>query len=103
VRLDNGMELHARTLVLATGYKRLEIEGLPVTPCPHPLGGKSDRIMLEHDGVYGIEPDLHVAGLLAGGSSQFAIASGIGAQVAVEILSQWAEKRTHVHEVVNRS
>ena len=102
-RLDNEMTLHARKLVLATGYKRFEVEGLPVAPAPHPRGGKADRIMLNHDGAYRIEVDLHVAGLLAGGSSQFAIASGIGAQVAVEILSEWAGKRTHVHEVPDRT
>ena len=55
-------------------------------------------VHLPHDGCYHIETDLHVAGLLAGGSSQFAIAAGIGAQVAVEILSSWAGKRTHVHD-----
>ena len=49
---------------------------------------------------YCMENDLYVAGLLAGGSSQFAIASGIGAQVAGEILSTWACKRTHVHDVL---
>ena len=103
IRLDNDMELHAAKLVLATGYKRFEVEGLPIAPEPHPRGGKTDRIMLQHDGVYGIETDLHVAGLLAGGSSQFAIAAGIGAQVAVEILSEWAGKRTHVHEVPDRT
>ena len=100
VHLDNDMNIQGQTLVLATGYKRFEIEGLSVTPSTHPLGGKANRIMLEHDGVYGIEPDLHVAGLLAGGSSQYAIAAGIGAQVAVEILSLWAGKRTHIHETV---
>ena len=99
VALDDGTTPHCRTLVIATGYKRCELEGLPAEPVRHPRGGKSDRLMLEHDGLYRIAPDLHVAGLLAGGSSQFAIAAGIGAQVAVEILSQWAGKRTHIHEV----
>jgi len=89
----------ADALVLATGYKRWEIDGLPVSPAPHPRGGKLDRIMLEHDGVYRVATDLHVAGLLGGGSSQFAIAAGIGAQVAVELLSGWAGKRTHVHDL----
>jgi hypothetical protein len=93
-------DLHtARTLVLATGFKRWDIDGLPVAPVPHPRGGKPDRIMLEHDGVYHVAPGLHVAGLLGGGSSQFAIAAGIGAQVAVELLSEWAGKRTHMHHL----
>ena len=89
-------------LILATGYKRWEFEGLPVSPAPHPRGGKPDRISLQHDGVSQVSPNLHVAGLLGGGSSQFAIAAGIGAQVAVEILSKWAGKRTHVHDLPER-
>jgi len=94
-----GQGWGARELVLATGYKRWEIEGLPCRPAPHPRGGKPDRIMLGHDGAYKVDDSLHVAGLLGGGSSQFAIAAGIGAQVADEILSAWAGKRTHVHDV----
>ena len=101
VALDDGTTPRCEALVLATGYKRWEVEGLSNDPVRHPRGGKSNRIMLEHDGIYLVEPDLHVAGLLAGGSSQFAIAAGIGAQVAVEILSNWAGKRTHVHDVIS--
>lgn len=96
---EDARKWSARTLVFATGYKRCEIDGLPCTLKPHPRGGKSDRIMLPHDGAYSVSADVHVAGLLAGGSSQFAIAAGIGAQVAVDILSTWAGKRTHVHDV----
>ncbi|MBG83241.1 MAG: pyridine nucleotide-disulfide oxidoreductase [Phycisphaerae bacterium] len=99
VAMDDGTTPRCDILVLATGYKRWELEGLKREPVKHPRGGKSNRLMLEHDGCYLVEPELHVAGLLAGGSSQFAIAAGIGAQVAVDILSEWAGKRTHVHEV----
>ena len=99
VQSDHSQIWHGRTLVLATGYKRWNIDGLPCTPTPHPRGGKSDRIMIEHDGCYLIDDSLYVAGLLAGGSSQFAIAAGIGAQVAVDILSDWSGRRTHIHDV----
>ena len=88
-------------VVLATGYKQCRVEGLPVEPVPHPRGGKPGRIMLAHDGFFQLEIGIHVAGLLAGGSSQFAIAAGIGAQVAVDILSEWANKRTHVHDATS--
>ena len=96
--LESGEEVIAMSLVIATGYKRWDVEGLDHMPQQHPRGGKPDRIHLPHDGCYRIETDLHVAGLLAGGSSQFAIAAGIGTQVAVELLSEWAGKRTHVHD-----
>lgn len=106
MRIEQGWTCHlasnttitADHIVVATGYKRCDIEGLPVEAEPHLRGGKPGRITLPHDGVYRIDDDLHVAGLLAGGSSQFAIAAGIGAQVAVEILCGWAGKRTHVHD-----
>ncbi|MDP7029159.1 MAG: FAD-dependent oxidoreductase [Phycisphaerales bacterium] len=99
VTAASGRAWTAATLVLATGFKRWEIEGLACTPSPHPRGGKPDRIMLEHDGVYCVSEELRVAGLLGGGSSQFAIAAGAGAQTAVEILCVWAGKRTHIHDV----
>ncbi|MCP4759273.1 MAG: NAD(P)/FAD-dependent oxidoreductase [Planctomycetes bacterium] len=98
-RSRTGRCWQSQVLVLATGFKRWEIDGLPCSPQSHPRGGKPDRIMLEHDGAYRIDNTLYVASLLGGGSSQFAIAAGIGAQVAVEILSGWAGKRTHVHDV----
>ena len=99
VRTSDDFAFAADVLVLATGYKRWELSGLPCEPQPHPRGGKSNRICLSHDGVYNVDSDLYVAGLLGGGSSQFAIAAGIGTKVAVELLSQWAGKRTHVHDV----
>ncbi len=88
-------------LVLATGYKRLDITGVPVSPQAHHPQGKPGRICLPHES-FAIDTNAHVAGVLAGGSSQFAIAAGIGAQVAVEILCGWAGKRTHVHDVPAR-
>lgn len=98
VQTADGNAHDARTLVLATGYKQLAIDGVPAAPLLHHPEGKHGRIRLPHDGIFAIAPDVHVAGLLAGGSSQFAIAAGIGAQVAVEILSAWAGKRTHIHD-----
>lgn len=103
LHLQDDRIMTSQVIVMATGYKRWELQGLPDPPIRHPRGGKADRIMLEHDGVYRIEDGLYVAGLLGGGSSQFAIAAGIGAQVGVEILSLWAGKRTHVHDVPNPS
>jgi len=95
---DDGREFAGEHLVLTTGYKHREIEGLPGVVVPHHPEGKPGRIALRHDGLYRIADHAHVAGVLAGGSSQFVIAAGIGAQVAVELLCAWAGKRTHVHD-----
>ena len=94
---DDKRAFAGRLLVLTTGYKHREIEGLPGAVVPHHPEGKRGRIALTHDGQYRIADHAHVAGVLAGGSSQFAIGAGIGAQVAVDILCVWAGKRTHVH------
>ena len=48
-----------------------------------------------------IEEGLYVAGTLAGWRSQFAIASGSGAQVATDILTLWnGGKHTKVHDKI---
>lgn len=53
----------------------------------------SDHLITEH---------LYVAGTLAGWRSQFAIASGSGAQVATDILTLWNDgKHTKVHDKIS--
>ena len=69
---------------------------------PHPQAAiEKDRIWLKNKN-YLVENGLYVAGTLAGGRSQFAIASGSGAQVATDILTLWnAGKHTKVHDKIS--
>ncbi|MEN8125351.1 MAG: NAD(P)/FAD-dependent oxidoreductase [Bacteroidota bacterium] len=86
----NKNTYQTKTIVVAVGpSKMFNIEGLLQFVEPHKrLPAQKERIQLKNynhlvtDGVY-------VAGILAGWRSQFAIASGSGAHVATDILTDW--------------
>lgn len=93
----------AKTVVIAVGYTNLlTIKGLENYVEPHPQANiEKDRIWLKNKD-YKIENGLYVAGTLAGGRSQFAIASGSGAQVATDILTLWNNgKHTKIHDKIS--
>jgi len=88
--------------VVAVGYTSLiTIKGLESYIEPHPRAAiEKDRIWLKNkDHV--VSENLFVAGTLAGWRSQFAIASGSGAQVATDILTLWNNgKHSKIHDKV---
>ena len=88
--------------VVAVGYTSLiTIKGLESYIEPHPRAAiEKDRIWLRNkDHV--VSENLFVAGTLAGWRSQFAIASGSGAQVATDILTLWNNgKHSKIHDKV---
>ncbi len=92
----------SKVVVIAVGYSNLiNIKGLEMYIEAHPKAEEvKERIWLKnHDHV--ITSGLYVAGTLAGGRSQFAIAAGSGAQVATDILTLWNDGTdTHVHDKV---
>lgn len=109
VRIENGFkvisnkqEYTAKRVVIAVGYTDLiTIKGLEKYIEPHPRAATDkNRIWLKNiDHV--VDSCLYVAGTLAGWRSQFAIASGSGAQVATDILTIWnAGKHTKVHDKI---
>ena len=64
--------------------------------------GSHKRIWLKND-AYLVDKNLYVAGTLAGGRSQFAIACGSGAQVATDILTLWNNGiHTKHHDKIKR-
>ncbi len=96
----NKASYNAKIVVVAVGYTSLiTIKGLENYIEPHPRAAKEkDRIWLKNTD-HRIEDGLYVAGTLAGWRSQFAIASGSGAQVATDILTLWNDgKDTHAHD-----
>lgn len=98
----NKSSYQSKTVVVAVGYTNLlSIKGLESYVEPHPRAAiEKDRIWLKNDDHL-IEEGLYVAGTLAGWRSQFAIASGSGAQVATDILTLWNNgKQSHVHDKV---
>lgn len=92
----------SKLVVVAVGYTNLiNIKGLETYIEPHPQSDPAkDRIWLKNTNHL-ITEGLYVAGTLAGWRSQFAIASGSGAQVATDILTLWNDgKDAHVHDKI---
>jgi len=98
----NKNTYHSKIVVVTIGYTNLmRIKGLEHYVEPHPRAAiEKDRIWLKNSDHL-ITEHLYVAGTLAGWRSQFAIASGSGAQVATDILTLWnGGKHTKVHDKV---
>lgn len=92
----------AKVVIVAVGYTNLiSIEGIEAYIEPHPRApAAKERIWLKNDN-HQVADGLYVAGTLAGWRSQFAIASGSGAQVATDILTLWNEGNdAHVHDKI---
>lgn len=90
----------AKQVVVATGYGgALKIKGLEEHIIPHKkIKASKKRVQLENVDHL-VRPGMYVAGTLAGHRSQFAIASGSGAAVATDILTEWNEgKHVKVHD-----
>jgi hypothetical protein len=96
----NKSSYYSKLAVIAVGYTNLmSIKGLESYIEPHPRTAvEKGHIWLKNDN-HVIENGLYVAGTLAGWRSQFAIASGSGAQVATDILTLWNDgNHTKVHD-----
>lgn len=98
----NKQIYNSKLVVVAVGYTNLlTIKGLEPYIGPHPRAvAEKERIWLKNTNHL-ITEGLYVAGTLAGWRSQFAIASGSGAQVATDILTLWNDgKDAQVHDKV---
>ncbi|MGM5468952.1 NAD(P)/FAD-dependent oxidoreductase [Flavobacteriaceae bacterium LMO-SS05] len=96
----NVSSYRSKLVVIAVGYTNLmSIKGLETFIAPHPRAAiEKGHIWLKND-HHLIENGLYVAGTLAGWRSQFAIASGSGAQVATDILTLWNDgNHTKIHD-----
>ena len=88
-------------IVIATGFHSFDIEGLDVEVIPHKKSPRPGKIMIKN--VEGkVRDGLFVAGLVAGEITMYACASGSGAEVACDILSEWAGKIVVVHDVTEK-
>lgn len=100
--VTNKSEYRALKVVVAVGYSEfLNILGLEKFTIPHKKAKPSkNRIQLINDDHL-VDEGLYVAGTLAGHRSQFAIASGSGAAVATDILTEWnGGEHIKVHDKV---
>ncbi len=93
----------SKLIVVAVGYTNLvKIEGLQGHLESHPRAAiEKERLWLKNENHL-VEEGLYVAGTMAGWRSQFAIASGSGAQVATDILTLWnGGKHTKIHDKIS--
>ncbi len=100
--VTNKNTYQSKLVVIAVGYTNLvSIDGIQSYLEPHPrAAAEKERIWLKNDNHL-VDEHLYVAGTMAGWRSQFAIASGSGAQVATDILTLWNDgKHTKVHDKV---
>lgn len=100
--ITNKDKYTALRVVVAVGYTNLiNIKGLERYLEPHPqTATEKNRLWLKNKNNL-VAKNLYVAGTLAGGRSQFAIASGSGAQVATDILTLWNNgKHTKIHDKI---
>jgi thioredoxin reductase len=100
--VTNKNTYDSKIVVVAVGYTNLiNIKGLENYIEPHPRAvAEKERIWLKNTNHL-ITEGLFVAGTLAGWRSQFAIASGSGAQVATDILTLWNDgKDAQVHDKI---
>ncbi|MDR5591180.1 FAD-dependent oxidoreductase [Christiangramia sp. SM2212] len=98
--VTNKNEYTAEKVVIAVGYTSpFRISGLEEYLIPHQKAKLSkDRVQLKNQDHL-VKPGLYVAGTLAGWRSQYAIASGSGAAVATDILTDWNDgEHTKVHD-----
>ncbi len=98
VYTEKGGIYSSEFLVIATGFHKFEIKGLGVKVVPHIRSPRPNKIMIENKDNL-VRKGLYVAGLVAGEPTMFASASGSGAKVACDILSEWAGKTVVVHDV----
>ena len=102
--ITNQSNYKAKCVVVAVGYTNtMRIKGLEDYVEPHPQARtEKDRIWLKNTN-HNVTENLYVAGTLAGWRSQFAMASGSGAQVATDILTLWNNgMHTKIHDKVSK-
>ncbi|MCP9199040.1 FAD-dependent oxidoreductase [Gramella sp. GC03-9] len=98
--ITNKKEYSAAKVVLTIGYNSpFRIKGLEAYLIPHKKAKPTkNRVQLKNDDHL-VKPGLYVAGTLAGWRSQVVIASGSGASVATDILTDWNKgEHTKVHD-----
>jgi len=100
VETVNGDIFTAEKIILATGFHKFDIEGLPFEVIPHPVAPRPNKIALKVDQHQRVFPGIYAAGLIAGVQTMVATAMGSGTQAALNLLSDLAGKTVIVHDVL---
>ena len=110
VNTKHNGNFESDVVVLATGFKAFDINGIELDVVENPLSPKPGRIMIKTNNSYcaldkngNVVDNLYVAGVLAGFSSMYAAASGSGVQVGINILNKYADKPIVIHDVPDKA
>lgn len=102
IELEGGLSVHAKRVVLATGFHGFELDCEGVEVQENLLSPRPGKIALAHQDNR-LREGLYVAGLLSGVYTMFACAAGSGVKVACDILSEISGKPAIIHDVTTRS
>lgn len=89
----------AKKIVLSTGFRSWNITGLDLPLKRFTRTTNETRVAIENSN-YKVNDNIYVCGLLADVSSQYAIVSGTGSQVAIDILSEWIGEWKVIHDKI---
>ncbi len=98
---SNKNTYQAKKIIIAVGPKNFAIKGLESFEEKHEkLDPEKERTQLKNTN-HVVKENIYVTGVLAGHRSQYAIALGSGAMVAMDILSEWNDgKPVKVHDKI---
>jgi thioredoxin reductase len=102
LKTEDGREFQAEKVIIATGFHKYDIEGLPVEVLPHAKAPRPGKIMLKTDEKKRVLPGVYAAGLVAGDQTMVAIAMGSGTEAALNLLSDVVGKTVIVHDVYKK-
>ncbi len=98
IRTKEG-EFAAKTVLIATGHAKRLVKKLDLRMKPGPEQGAAQVVEVDQEGRTS-RPGVWAAGLCAGQSMHVSITSGDGARVAVNMLSEWHQKRYQDHDMM---
>ncbi len=99
LKTEDGREFQAEKVIIATGFHKFDIEGLPVEVQPHAKAPRPGKVQLKVDEKKRVMPGVYAAGLVAGDQTMVAIAMGSGTEAALNLLSDVVGKTVIVHDV----
>ncbi|HIO42260.1 MAG TPA: NAD(P)/FAD-dependent oxidoreductase [Aquifex sp.] len=102
LKTEDGREFQAEKVIIATGFHKFDIEGLPVEVQPHAKAPRPGKVQLKVDEKKRVMPGVYAAGLVAGDQTMVAIAMGSGTEAALNLLSDVVGKTVIIHDVVGK-
>jgi len=103
IETASGGKVKASKVILATGFHRFDVEGLPFEVVPHPVAPRPNKVALKTDERQRVLPGIYAAGLVAGAQTMVATAMGSGTQAALNLLSDLVGRTVIVHDVLKKT